>query len=65
MKYLLIALIKGYHIFVSPFIIQIVGAYSCRYELTCSEYAVKQIQKHGILYGSYLSLRRLLSCRSW
>ena len=35
---------------------------SCRFEPTCSAYALEAVQKHGVLWGLSLSLRRLLKC---
>lgn len=35
---------------------------ACRYYPTCSDYAKEAILTHGIFYGSYLSLRRILRC---
>lgn len=34
----------------------------CRYSPTCSEYAVEAIDRHGILRGTILSLKRLSRC---
>lgn len=35
---------------------------SCRYQPTCSAYAVEALERHGALKGSWLALRRLLRC---
>ncbi len=35
---------------------------ACRYYPTCSQYAYKALKKHGLFYGSYLAVRRLLRC---
>ena len=35
---------------------------SCRYEPTCSSYTIKALEKHGIFYGGYLGIKRILSC---
>lgn len=35
---------------------------SCRFHPTCSAYAAEAIIRHGVLFGSYLALRRLLKC---
>ena len=37
----------------------------CRYTPTCSEYAIKAIQKHGLFYGGWLTLKRIGSCHPW
>jgi putative membrane protein insertion efficiency factor len=38
---------------------------SCRFEPSCSAYAVEALTTHGALRGSWLSLRRLLRCGPW
>jgi|SRR3989344_2387059 len=35
---------------------------ACRFRPTCSAYAEEALDKHGIIKGSVLALRRLLSC---
>jgi len=37
----------------------------CRYEPTCSRYAVQAIQEYGILRGLVLASWRLLRCNPW
>lgn len=60
MKQLLIFGIKAYRLLLSPW----VGA-QCRFEPTCSVYAMQAIQQHGAGVGSYLMTRRLLRCHPW
>ncbi|BBK29589.1 putative membrane protein insertion efficiency factor [Allostella humosa] len=38
---------------------------SCRFEPTCSAYAVEALGRHGALRGSWLTLRRLVRCNPW
>ncbi|WP_031426167.1 membrane protein insertion efficiency factor YidD [Flavimarina sp. Hel_I_48] len=38
---------------------------SCRYQPTCSQYTVEALQKHGLLKGSWLSIKRIASCNPW
>jgi|EP01034_Spumella_vulgaris_P008829 hypothetical protein len=40
-----------------------VGA--CRYEPSCSAYAVEALSKHGGLRGSWLAAHRLCRCGPW
>lgn len=35
---------------------------TCRFRPTCSQYAVEAVEKRGILEGSRLALKRVLSC---
>lgn len=55
-----ILLIRIYQYTISP----IFGA-NCRYSPTCSAYAVEAIQIHGPIKGSYLGIKRILSCHPW
>lgn len=54
---LLWGLFKGYQLFISPIL-----PGSCRYEPTCSAYALEAVTRHGALKGGWLALRRLLRC---
>ena len=38
---------------------------SCRFEPTCSSYAVEAIRVHGAWYGTWLSVWRVLRCGPW
>jgi hypothetical protein len=38
---------------------------ACRFYPTCSQYAAEAIQKHGLIAGAALSLRRLARCHPW
>lgn len=53
----LMALVRGYRLLLSPWL----GS-SCRFEPTCSVYALQALQGHGAAAGSYLTLRRLARC---
>lgn len=60
MKFLLIALVKGYRLLLSPWL----GS-SCRFEPTCSVYSLGALQLHGATAGTYLTLKRLGRCQPW
>lgn len=53
----LIGLIRFYQYGISPF-----TPMACRYLPTCSEYAREALMRHGLLTGSWLTLRRLARC---
>lgn len=42
----------------------VIGA-NCRFEPSCSEYALQALACHGALTGSILSTRRILRCNPW
>lgn len=52
--------IKLYQWFISP-----IFPSSCRYQPTCSNYAIEAIKKRGIFVGLYLGIKRILSCHPW
>ncbi|VTU41366.1 Putative membrane protein insertion efficiency factor [Variovorax sp. PBS-H4] len=60
MKSLLIGAVKGYRLLLSPWLGQ-----GCRFEPTCSVYAIEALECHGAAAGSYLTLRRLARCQPW
>jgi putative membrane protein insertion efficiency factor len=60
MQSLLIGLVKGYRLLLSPWL----GS-SCRFEPTCSRYSIEALQTHGAAAGSYLTLARVARCHPW
>ncbi|PIV58996.1 MAG: membrane protein insertion efficiency factor YidD [Bacteroidetes bacterium CG02_land_8_20_14_3_00_31_25] len=64
MKKILIAipilLVNIYKYVISP-----VLPNACRYTPTCSVYAIEALKKHGLFKGTYLSVKRILSCNPW
>jgi putative membrane protein insertion efficiency factor len=38
---------------------------ACRFEPTCSRYAIDALETHGAGVGSYVALRRLGRCHPW
>ena len=60
MNYLLIKLIRLYQITLSAF----VGKH-CRFTPTCSNYAIKAIENHGLTKGVVLSTKRVCKCHPW
>lgn len=59
-KKFLFLLIKGYRFFLSPWL----GS-QCRFEPSCSQYALTAIEKHGSAKGVVLMTSRLLRCHPW
>ena len=60
MKQILIALIRGYQITLSPFFGQ-----QCRFTPTCSHYAIEVLQIYGAFKGLWLTVKRLSRCHPW
>ncbi|MBQ9745168.1 MAG: membrane protein insertion efficiency factor YidD [Clostridia bacterium] len=57
MKKILKFFIKLYRKFLSPILPQ-----SCRFEPSCSQYALEALDKHGVIKGTILSVYRVLRC---
>jgi putative membrane protein insertion efficiency factor len=57
---LLMGLVRAYRLLLSPSL----GS-ACRFEPTCSAYALQALAQHGAAGGSYLTLRRLARCGPW
>lgn len=60
MKHLLVLLLKGYRLLISPLYGEV-----CRYYPSCSAYALGAVQTHGSIRGSWLAVRRLARCHPW
>ena len=52
-----ILLIKFYKLFLSPLL-----GKNCRFEPTCSSYALESFHKFGFFHGFYLTIKRMLRC---
>ncbi|PSB04305.1 membrane protein insertion efficiency factor YidD [Merismopedia glauca] len=57
MKILLLVLIRFYRLAISPMFPP-----TCRFQPTCSQYAIEAIERFGAIKGSWLALRRILRC---
>jgi len=54
------ALVYAYRLLISPLL-----APSCRYEPSCSAYALEALEAHGALKGTWLTVKRLARCQPW
>ncbi|MEO0540792.1 MAG: membrane protein insertion efficiency factor YidD [Cyanobacteria bacterium P01_A01_bin.105] len=54
---LMVGLIRGYQQWISPLLPP-----SCRYQPTCSTYAIEAIQRFGARRGSWLAAQRIARC---
>jgi putative membrane protein insertion efficiency factor len=56
----LIASVRGYRLLLSPWL-----GNACRFEPTCSAYALQALEAHGAAAGTYLAVCRVLRCQPW
>lgn len=49
--------VRAYRLLFSPWV-----GFNCRYQPTCSAYALEALEKHGGVKGSWLTLRRIGRC---
>lgn len=55
-----IVLVRLYQVTLGPFL----GGH-CRFDPTCSAYAIEAFRTHGAIRGGWLTLRRLVRCHPW
>ncbi len=53
-------LVRGYRFFLKPWL-----GNACRFEPTCSAYALEALARHGALGGSWLAAGRVMRCHPW
>lgn len=56
----LIGIVQAYRLLLSPWL----GG-ACRFEPTCSVYAITALERRGAVVGSYLTFYRLARCQPW
>lgn len=52
--------IRAYRFLFSPWV-----GHNCRFQPTCSAYALEALERHGGIRGTWLILRRLGRCHPW
>jgi putative membrane protein insertion efficiency factor len=52
--------VRAYRLCFSPFV-----GHNCRFQPTCSAYALEALEHHGAMGGSWLAVRRILRCHPW
>jgi putative membrane protein insertion efficiency factor len=52
----LVFLVRFYQVAISPF-----TPTACRFEPTCSHYMIESLQVHGLFYGTFLGVKRILA----
>ena len=58
--YLLSLPVRGYRVLLSPWV-----GNGCRYQPTCSVYALEALERHGAVKGGYLMVNRICRCHPW
>ena len=56
----LLGVVRGYRLLLKPWL-----GNACRFEPTCSQYALTALERHGALAGGALAAGRLLRCHPW
>lgn len=52
--------VRIYRLLGSPWV-----GHNCRYQPTCSAYALEALEKHGAVKGTWLAARRIGRCHPW
>lgn len=58
--YLLSLPVRAYRLVLSPYV-----GHGCRYQPTCSVYALEALERHGAVKGGWLAARRIGRCHPW
>ena len=61
----LIALLTIYRYTLSPILHMVAPGSGCRFQPTCSAYALEAVRQHGPFRGSWLAVKRLARCQPW
>lgn len=60
MRSIAIFLIRGYQLLLSPLL-----GNTCRFQPSCSQYAIDAVRAHGVRRGVWLAVRRIGRCHPW
>ncbi len=55
-----VAVVRVYRLALSPWL-----GNACRFEPTCSVYAIDALERHGAAAGCYLAAARIARCQPW
>ncbi|WP_323715844.1 membrane protein insertion efficiency factor YidD [Paracoccus aminovorans] len=58
LAHLLALPVRGYRLVASPWV-----GHGCRFQPTCSAYALEALERHGAVKGGWLAARRICRCR--
>lgn len=57
-KKLVISVLRFYKKYVSR-------GYCCRFVPSCSEYTAQAVEKHGVIKGLWMGVKRVVRCNRW
>ena len=60
LAYPLILLVRFYRVALSPWL-----GTNCRFDPTCSSYAIEALRAHGVFRGTWLAAKRIGRCHPW
>ena len=60
LAYLFSLPVRAYRVTFSPMV-----GHGCRYQPTCSAYALEALETHGGIKGAWLTMRRIGRCHPW
>lgn len=60
LAHLVAAPVRAYRLLLSPWI-----GNGCRFQPTCSAYAMDALERHGAAKGGYLMVHRICRCNPW
>lgn len=52
--------VRAYRLTLSPWV-----GFNCRFQPTCSAYALEALEAHGGLKGGWMAIRRIMRCHPW
>ncbi|HSH08852.1 MAG TPA: membrane protein insertion efficiency factor YidD [Oceanipulchritudo sp.] len=61
----LIAVLMVYRYGISPLLHMIAPGSGCRFQPSCSNYALQAIREHGPFSGTWLAAKRVAQCHPW
>ena len=64
-QHILLALLRFYRWAISPLLTMLAGGTICRFEPSCSQYAMEAVKTHGAIRGSWFTVKRLTRCHPW
>lgn len=65
-KSMAMGIVLFYRVFLSPIKLALLGPASrCRFQPSCSAYALEALRVHGLFIGIWLASKRLLRCHPW